>query len=330
MYLDISKYNLKKFRQEQVNDAIFKKNINSIDEITTIPKEIREEIKKDFIFPSINTFKEIKNNEVIKKIFKTKDEKYFETVLIIHKERNTLCVSSQIGCPIGCIFCATGGSGYERNLTHIEIVDQVLQFSKNFKISNIVFMGMGEPFLNIENLEKSINILTNPKEFNMSPRKITISTIWIGEKILNFVKTNPQINIAVSLHSAIQNKREKIIPIAKEITLNEIEKNLKEYFKICNRRITLEYIVFKNFNDKEEDIKKLVEFIKKINQKLIHVNLLKYNKTNNLLEMSEQKDLLEFKKQLEKNHIKTTIRKSMGENINSACGMLKKTTSLPQ
>lgn len=336
MYIDLLKYNLPKFRQEQLNDAIFRNYASSIDSITTLPDELKEALKVDITYPSIEEIQAIENSEVLKKVFQTEDDKTFEAVLILHKKnRRTVCVSTQIGCPVGCKFCATGMLGFERNLTYQEIVDQVLHYArvltdKNEKISNIVFMGMGEPSLNIQNLKKSVDILTNPKEFNISPRRITISTIWTGKEILEFFKGNPQINLAISLHSCIQQKRESLIPLASKIRIKDIEEGLKEYFKHSNRRVTLEYLMLKDINDKDEDIQALINFVKKLKKKLIHINLLPYNEVNNLYEPSSQERMKSFKNTLKENKINATIRKSMGQEIGSACGMLQRTISLPR
>jgi 23S rRNA (adenine2503-C2)-methyltransferase len=329
MYIDILKYNFPKFRQNQLNNAIFKNFSNSFDEISTLPNDIKEILKRDFVFPSIQSVKETKNSEVFKKLFQTQDGKLFEAVLLLHKKnRQTVCVSSQVGCPVGCKFCATGQLGFERNLSYQEIVDQILHFArilkqKNLKVTNIVFMGMGEPFFNLGNLEKSISILTNPDEFNFSSRRITVSTVWTGYEVVDFVKKNPQINIAVSLHSAVQEKRRELIPLAEKITLDEIESGIKKCFEVSNRRITLEYLLLEGVNDSVEDADELVEFIMRINRKLLHINLLPYNEIEGVYKSTKTKKLFEFKEYLESKKINVTIRKSMGQEIASACGMLK-------
>jgi 23S rRNA (adenine2503-C2)-methyltransferase len=328
MYIDISKYNLPEFRQRQLNEAIFKNLVGSIDEITTIPKDLKEKIKKDFLFPSIKVLKEVKNSEVIKKAFKTIDGKTFESVLILHEKRNTVCVSSQIGCSVGCKFCATGNFGLERNLNYQEIVDQVLFFARFLKekgenITNIVFMGMGEPFLNLENVEKSLEILTSLEGMNFSPRRITVSTIWVGNQLVDFAKKFPQVNIAISLHSVIQEKRQSLVPLAKHVSVKDIGDGIKEYFKVSNRRLTLEYLMLKGVNDQRIDAEELVKFIKEINLKLLHVNLLTYNRTNHEFNPSDSENLISFKNFLQTQGINVTTRKSMGEDIESACGMLK-------
>jgi 23S rRNA (adenine2503-C2)-methyltransferase len=329
MYIDILKYNFPKFRQNQLNNAIFKNFSNSFDEISTLPNDIKEILKRDFVFPSIQSVKETKNSEVFKKLFQTQDGKLFEAVLLLHKKnRQTVCVSSQVGCPVGCKFCATGQLGFERNLSYQEIVDQILHFArilkqKDLKVTNIVFMGMGEPFFNLENLEKSISILTNPDEFNFSSRRITVSTVWTGYEVVDFVKKNPQINIAVSLHSAVQEKRRELIPLAEKVTLDEIESGIKKCLEVSNRRITLEYLLLEGVNDSVEDADELVEFIMRVNRKLLHVNLLPYNEIEGVYKSTKTKKLFEFKEYLESKKINVTIRKSMGQEIASACGMLK-------
>jgi 23S rRNA (adenine2503-C2)-methyltransferase len=329
MYIDILKYNFPKFRQNQLNNAIFKNFSNSFDEISTLPNDIKEILKRDFVFPSIQSVKETKNSEVFKKLFQTQDGKLFEAVLLLHKKnRQTVCVSSQVGCPVGCKFCATGQLGFERNLSYQEIVDQILHFArilkqKDLKVTNIVFMGMGEPFFNLGNLEKSISILTNPDEFNFSSRRITVSTVWTGYEVVDFVKKNPQINIAVSLHSAVQEKRRELIPLAEKVTLDEIESGIKKCLEVSNRRITLEYLLLEGVNDSVEDADELVEFIMRVNRKLLHVNLLPYNEIEGVYKSTKTKKLFEFKEYLESKKINVTIRKSMGQEIASACGMLK-------
>ncbi len=329
MYIDISKYNLPKFRQNQLNNAVFRNFSSSFDEISTLPSEIKEILKRDFVFPSIRSVKETKNPEVVKKLFQTQDGKLLESVLLLHKEnRQTVCVSSQVGCPVGCKFCATGQLGFERNLSYQEIVDQVLHFARvlkerDSKITNIVFMGMGEPFLNLENLERSIGILTNPEEFNISPRRITVSTVWTGVDIVGFVRRNPQINLAVSLHSAIQEKREALIPLAGKITLDEIEDGIKRCFDVSNRRITLEYLLLEGVNDSIEYAEELIELVMRIDRKLLHVNLLAYNEISDVFKPTKAKRISEFKNYLESKNINVTKRKSMGQEIGSACGMLK-------
>ncbi len=329
MYIDISKYNLPKFRQNQLNNAIFKNLCSSFDEISTLSNEIKEVLKRDFTFPSIKSIKETKNPEVVKKLFQTFDGKVFESVLLLHKEnRQTVCVSSQVGCPVGCKFCATGQLGFERNLSSQEIVDQVLHFARilkqrDLKITNIVFMGMGEPFLNLENLEKSIEILTNPEEFNISPRRITVSTVWTGNEIVGFAEKNPQVNLAVSLHTAIQENRKDLIPLAGKVTLDDIENGIKKYFEVSNRRLTLEYLLLEGVNDSIESAEKLVDFVMRIDRKLLHVNLLPYNEINDVFKSTKTKRIFEFKEYLESKNINVTIRKSMGQEIGSACGMLK-------
>jgi len=329
MYIDILKYNFPKFRQNQLDNAIFKNFSSSFDEISTLPNDIKEILKRDFVFPSIQSVKETKNSEVFKKLFETKDKNLFESVLLLHKKnRQTVCVSSQVGCPVGCKFCATGQLGFERNLSYQEIVDQILHFArilkqKDLKVTNIVFMGMGEPFFNLENLEKSISILTNPDEFNFSSRRITVSTVWTGYEVVDFVKKNPQINIAVSLHSAVQEKRRELIPLAEKVTLDEIESGIKKCLEVSNRRITLEYLLLEGVNDSVEDADELVEFIMRVNRKLLHVNLLPYNEIEGVYKSTKTKKLFEFKEYLESKKINVTIRKSMGQEIASACGMLK-------
>lgn len=335
MYIDISKYNWPRYREQQLNTAIFKDFVSSFDEISTLPKSAREELKRDFRFPSIHPLLPIsKKVQVTKQLFQASDGQTFEDVLLMHlKDRNTVCISCQIGCPMGCSFCATGQLGFIRNLTSQEIVDQVLYFSRILKdqnktLTNIVFMGMGEPFLNIKNVENSIEILTGQEYMNMSPRRITISSVGVIAPMKEFFQNNPQINLALSIHSAEQDVREDIIPYAKQTQLDEIRTFLKGYLRDNHRRATLEYIMLKDVNDGQESIDALIDFVRSIDQRLILVNLIPYNDIENkIYEPSSKQKIIDIKNYLQSQGINTTIRKSLGQEKYAACGMLKKKIS---
>lgn len=327
------------YRQTQLNNAIFKQLVPSINKITTFSKELRTKIEKKHTFPSIKavTEKISKNRSTIKVLFESlQDNKQFESVLMQHNDgRNTVCVSSQIGCSLACKFCATGSIGFMRNLTFQEIVDQVLYFSrklnqKDKNVTNIVYMGMGEPFLNPQNVSKSIKILTDPDQFEFGSRRITISTVGIIPAMKKFFSKFPQINLAISLHAATQSKRKQIMPKAAVIqTVSELAKYINSHIKATHRRISLEYIMLNNINDTKSDIDAIDKFFKQINnsaKKLIHINLIAYNDTGSIFTSSSPTKINNFQNNLRKLGINSTIRISMGKDLNAACGMLANKT----
>lgn len=334
-YLDISNLKVKNFRQTQLNEAIFKQLVPNIDKIQTFPKELRATISHDLIFPAIREINEIpaKDGSTLKVLFECTDKNTFEGVLLLHeKKRRTVCVSTQIGCPLGCTFCATGQMGFTRNLTYREIVDQVLYFARllkkqSEKITNIVFMGMGEPFLNYDNVANSIEILIDPKQFGLGSRHITVSTIGIIKPMRKFFARFPQVNLAISLHSANQSKRENMIPAASETHIDQIAEYITYQIEKYHRRVSLEYLLISNINDTSEDLQDLTQFFEKIGEnakKLVHINLIPYNIVDGIdYKPSPPQKVKQFKKDLLRKGINTTIRKSLGQQDSAACGMLK-------
>jgi len=334
-YLDLSSLKLKNYRQKQFNEAVFQQFVSDINEIQTFPKELRTSISKDFIFPTIRQIKEIpaKDGSTLKTLFECTDKNTFEGVLLLHeKKRRTVCVSTQIGCPMNCKFCATGQMGFTRNLTYREIVDQVLYFAGHLrrqteKVTNIVFMGMGEPFLNYDNVVKSVEILIDPEQFGLGSRHITISTVGLIEPMENFFSRFPQVNLAISLHSASQPKREKMMPTAAETHLNQIAEYIASHIEKYSRRVSLEYLLISGINDTDEDLQKIIQFLDQIGinaRKLVHINLIPYNKIDGIdYEPSPPRKVRQFKDDLLQKGVNTTIRKSLGQQEGAACGMLK-------
>jgi 23S rRNA (adenine(2503)-C(2))-methyltransferase len=322
-----------RYRLDQIKKAICKDGVFSFSEISTLPKNFREKIRKEI---GVLSFQEDKiskslDGRSIKASLKLHDGKYMESVLISPKPGIwSACVSSQVGCPMGCQFCATGEDGFQRNLTSEEITDQILfwkQYVKKNKISgifsNIVFMGMGEPFLNWGDITKSIKDLTAPKLFGFGSRSISISTVGIRGAIEKMAKEFPQVNLAISLHFGNNKKRSEYMPINKEYGLADLKKSIPYYLRKTRRKIFLEYIMLEDVNDSRKDAEDLAKFIKSIDDNyLLHVNLIKYNKTSGRFMPSTGIRINEFKNYLESKKISVTIRKSLGEDIQGACGQL--------
>jgi len=335
--------NQPKFRLEQIQKAIFQDGISTWAEITTISKELREILEKEMKMLSFNVEKVLvsKNKSSAEALLKLNDGNFIESVLISPKPDSwSICVSCQVGCAMGCRFCATGKMGFKRNLTAEEITDQILFWRqylkkfqnskfkiKNYTISNIVYMGMGEPFLNWEEVSKSIKDLTNKKLFGLGSRSLSISTVGIAEGIEKMALEFPQINLAISLHFASDEKRTTYMPINKKDNLESLKQSLKKYFQISKRKVFLEYIMLDGINDSTRDAKMLADYIYSIgNRQLLHVNLIRYNSTPETsvenLHPSSKNQTQFFKKELEKLHISVTIRKSLGEEVQGACGQL--------
>lgn len=325
-----------KFRLEQIKKALYQDGVSTWSEITNLPLNLRKKLEKEIKILSFKSKKvsKSKDGNSAEVMLELADGSFIESVLISPKPNTwSVCVSCQVGCPIGCKFCATGKMGFERNLTAEEITDQVLFWRQYFKsknrsdISNIVFMGMGEPFLNWDQVSESIKILTDKKLFGFGSRSISVSTAGISDGIQKMAHEFPQINLAVSLHFTEDNKRSQFMPINVRYNLESLKKALQKYFQIIKRKVFLEYIMLENINDSHKDAKKLADYIKSINNNhLLHVNLIRFNPTpetsrENMIPSSRNKTYL-FKKELEKYHIGVTIRKSLGEEIRGACGQL--------
>lgn len=319
------------FRLIQIKKAIFERGISSFSQISNIPKELGIILDEKIPLLSFRE-RELKISEdklSAKAILKLQDSILIETVLISSRPGNfSVCVSSQVGCPLGCVFCATGKMGFSRNLIAEEITDQVL-FWKQFikknkiegKISNIVYMGMGEPFLNWKEVEKSLQILTSLDLFGFGARSISISTAGIPEGILNLAKKFPQVNLAISLHFVQDELRSQFMPINRTYNLQSLREALEKYFQKCNRKVFLEYILIKNINDKIKDAEALVSFVSS-KKHLLHINLIRGNFIGGELKPSPFFQIEKFKKYLEGKGVCVTIRKSVGEDIQGACGQL--------
>ena len=322
------KNDIKGYIAGQIFNFIHKNLIFDFDKFHNISKENREKLKELFFIPEYKLITTaVSDDKKTKKyLFLINKKMLLETVLLVHNNRNTLCVSSQVGCPLACDFCATGTMKFEKNLTASEIVMQYYIVSKelekeNKKISNLVYMGMGEPFLNYDNVIKSINILANEKGQNLSKRNFTVSTSGLVKEIMKIADDERQIHLAISLHSAIDETRNIIMPINKRYNLEKLKEALKYYQKQTKNRITFEYILIDKMNISNEEAEKLIEFLKEFNS---HVNLIPYNRVEGKPYETPSINLQKkFFDKLRKAGINVTLRETKGQDIAAACGQLK-------
>jgi 23S rRNA (adenine2503-C2)-methyltransferase len=320
---------LQSYRIAQFHTAFYQELICSFDELSTWSKELREDLKKEIPFSTLTALRVLQSKDTgtMKFLFeRRRDKKQFETVLMRHDDgRNTVCVSSMIGCPVGCLFCATGKMGFLGNLEAQEIVDQVLHIARllkkeNQSVSNVVYMGMGEPLLNLEEVEKSIEVFTNPSKMAMSERRITISTSGITDKLKMLLAHGYKGRLALSLHAPDQTLREKLMPIAKKYPLKELLEVCHQYAHTSNKRVSYEYVLISGVNDTKEYAEKLVKLM---DPRLSHVNLIPLNPIAGvLLKRSMAPAIHAFAAILERHHIQHTIRVTMGDDIAAACGQL--------
>ena len=321
------------FRFAQIAKSVFYDGVDSFDKITTIPKDLRNLLRdKLSIYPfKVKNVVESLDKRAIKVLFELVDGNVIESVLISPKpETWSACISSQVGCAMSCEFCATGKLGLGRDLTGEEIVLQAV-FWRNYlrengiggNYNNIVYMGMGEPLMNWENVKESIEILTNENLCNFPNRGISVSTSGVVSGIKKFADTFGQINLAISLHFATDEKRDKYMPVNKAYNLDSLKESMQYYLSKNNRRIFIEYIMLKNINDTEEDAKNLVKYLKSIGKdRLLIVNLIKYNSIDRGFEPSNKKTVMKFKELIKAGGIACTIRRSIGDDIHGACGQL--------
>ena len=317
----------KPFRAKQVYDWLWSKNLHSIEEMTNLSKELRQRISEEYTINPISVDKLQRSSDgTIKNGVKLHDGLLVESVLIPTETRTTACVSSQVGCSLNCEFCATAKLKRMRNLEVAEIVDQVALIDKQSRLyfdrplSNIVFMGMGEPMMNYKNVVEAIRKITQPDGLGMSPRRITVSTSGIPKMIKMLADEDLKVKLALSLHSAIEEKRNEIMPFSSNFPLTDIIEALQYWYSKTGSIITLAYSIWKGINDKDEDIKSLIKFCKKVPTK---VNLIEYNSIGNgKYDRSNPEATENYVRQLEKNGITTMIRRSRGGDIDAACGQL--------
>lgn len=320
---------MSKFRAKQIYNWIYLKSVKSIDLMTDLPVNAREILTKKAVLSSLSIKdKQISKDSTIKYLFENKDGTYVESVLMRFDNRANLtaCISTQVGCPMGCDFCATAKLGFTRNLSLEEIISQIylIQADTGLKITNIVFMGQGEPLLNFDNLISSINILREC--FQVGARRITVSTCGIIPQIKKLAELNFQSTLAISLHAPNQKVRETIMPVAKKYDYNSLIEELKNYTNITNRRVTIEYVLIDGINDSQNAA---YEFAKNICSLKCNVNLIIYNSHDKAIYKKPTKEAIQkFKYILEASGKKVTIRLERGSDIDAACGQLSSKISL--
>ena len=317
----------KKFRAKQIWEWLWVKSAVSFEDMSNLPKGFREELKKEFSIHAIaisNT--QTSNDGTIKSAFKLHDGHLVEGVLIPTDDRMTACVSSQVGCSLSCKFCATGYMKRERNLDPGEIYDQVVtirnQAEQNYDqaLSNIVFMGMGEPLLNYKNVLEGIDRITSPEGLGMSPKRITVSTAGIAKMIEKLADDKVKFNLALSLHAADDKKRDSIMPINETNTLDALMIALRKFYDQTGNRITFEYILFYDFNDSIADADKLLRYARKVPSK---VNIIEYNPISEAsFTKADPQTIDRFANHLIKGGVATSVRRSRGKDIDAACGQL--------
>ena len=317
--------NDKKYYATELFSWLYDKNkrITSFDEATNLKKETREKLKNDFVISNIEIVTVERAKDVRKYLFKLNDNEHIEAVLMNHDYGNSLCISSQVGCNMGCKFCESGRRKKVRNLTTGEMVEQILKVEaeSNLRISHVVIMGIGEPFDNYDNICNFIRIINHPKGLNIGARHITVSTCGLVPKILDFANFPYQVNLAISLHAPNDELRKEIMPIAKAYPLKDLMNAIKIYLEKTNRRVTFEYIMLNGVNDSIDNALELANLLKGINA---YVNLIPYNETKALqFKRSNPLTIAKFYDILKKNNITVTIRREFGGTISAACGQLR-------
>jgi 23S rRNA (adenine2503-C2)-methyltransferase len=315
---------LKAFRGQQIFRWVWKKGIRDLDSITTLSKNQRESLKEETVLLNLSDLEVLKSKDGTKKfLFETVDGKTFESVYIPTKKRKTVCISTQIGCPLKCTFCVTGKSRFERNLFSWEIADQVRKVADliETRITNVVLMGMGEPLLNYDNVMKAITILNDDMGMNIGARKITLSTAGYVPGIINLAQEPIQVKLAVSLNAATNEKRDRIMPINKKYNLSKLFNALEDYYSIKKKRVTFEYVLFKDFNDSQSDAKRLAALTERVPCK---INIIPYNPIQGgRLRRPESKTIRKFVDYLYPIAQAVTLRESRGRDIEGACGQLR-------
>lgn len=320
--------NEKKFRAQQVFEWIWKKHAQSFNDMSNISKSLRNKLSENFILPALTVdASQYSADGTIKSRFKTVEGHLVEGVLIPTDERKTACVSSQIGCSLSCKFCATGYMERKRNLSFDEIFDEVALLNEqservyNKKLSNIVFMGMGEPLLNYNNVMKAVERITSEDGLAMSPRRITVSTAGVAKMIKKLGDDKVKFKLALSLHAANDKKRNEIMPINENNNIKALIEALNYFYQQTKNEITLEYILFQNFNDSLQDAEELVKIYRQVPADL--VNIIEYNPIDAFKFSKPDEDVVTaFMQYLEKHRVNARLRKSRGKDIDAACGQL--------
>ena len=311
----------KKFKATQVFEWLYQKKEWNIDNFTNLKKELREKLKNDFNLDFIKIKKREVGNLVKKYLFELIDGNFVEAVLMEHDYGKSVCVSSEVGCNMGCKFCESGRLKKVRGLETYEMVEQILLIEEDIqaKVNSVVVMGIGEPFDNYDNVINFVKIINHPKGLAIGSRHITISTCGLVPKIEEFTHLPWQVNLAISLHAPNDEIRNKIMPINKVYNISKLISSLKNYIAKTNRRVTIEYVMLNMVNDSKDNALELAALLKGMN---VYVNLIPYNETNNL-EFKKSERIKEFKDTLTKEGINVTVRKEFGDSISAACGQLR-------
>ena len=315
----------KPFRAEQIFKWIFQEKVKSFDEMTNISLELREKLKKEYTICNFEILKKQESKDgTIKYLFDVLDGNAIETVLMSYHHGYSICVSSQIGCKMGCKFCASTGINFIRNLTSGEIAEQILAVEQDtgVRISNVVFMGIGEPLDNYDNVINAIRIINNPKGLNIGARHISISTSGLVPKIYQLAKEKIPCTLSISLHATNNQKRSSMMPVNDAYPIEELIQACKDYIKATNRRISFEYALAKDNNDNLDDARELAKLLKGM---LCHVNLIPINKIENgSYTKSSIENIMKFRDYLNDHGIVATIRRELGSDIDAACGQLRR------
>lgn len=313
----------KKYRATQVFDWLYEKRVSSFSDMSNLSKEIIDGLEKDFCLDRPVIVKEERDEGVSKYLFKLSDNEYIESVLMWHNYGLSLCISSQVGCNMGCSFCESGKRRKVRNLKASEMLLQIILVNEKIKerISHIVIMGIGEPFDNFSNLVVFIENCTNHLGLNIGSRHITVSTCGIVPKIYEFADLKYQVNLAISLHAAYDELRDKLMSINKVYPLDEVIKAVKYYISKTNRRVTFEYIMLRGVNDSSDDALKLASLVKGLNA---YINLIPYNEgSSDLYKRTKKEQIMKFYDIIKKEGVNVTIRREFGSKISAACGQLR-------
>lgn len=328
-----SAHGLESYRSEQLYRAATKELVDDLDAITTLPKELRAALTEsgfrlDSVTPVV--IQRSNDGQTTKGLFRLHDGNEVEAVLMEHHgERNTVCISSQAGCAYACTFCATGQGGFSRNLSATEIFDQARYFAKALaahgrKITNVVFMGQGEPFANMDPVMGAVALLNDPKGFGLGHRHITISTVGLVDKIDRFADEHTQVNLAISLHAATDATRSTIMPVNRKFSTEQLMAAVARYIAKTNRKVFFEYVMLAGVNDTDAHAHALAGLMK---GPLYHVNLIPYNSTPDAaVRGSDERRIWEFAKILEQKGVAVTVRTPMGRDIAAACGQLRAET----
>mgnify|MGYP004539132189 CR=1 FL=1 len=325
MKKELQAINEKPFRAEQIFRWLYQEKVKSFDEMTNLSLDLREKLKQNYTICNYNILKKQESKDgTIKYLFDVLDGNAIETVLMSYHHGYSICVSSQIGCKMGCKFCASTGINFIRSLTSGEIVEQIIavEQDQNIRISNVVFMGIGEPLDNYDNVVNAIHIINNPKGLNIGARHISVSTSGLVPKIYQLADENIQCTLSISLHATNNEKRSAMMPVNNAYPIEELIQACKDYIAKTNRRISFEYALAKDNNDNLDDAKELVKLLKGM---LCHVNLIPINKIENgQYSKSTNENIMKFRDYLNDHGIVATIRRELGSDIDAACGQLRR------